>query len=135
AYFGQKDAQQVRIVRQMVRDLDVPVEIVVGPTVREPDGLALSSRNRYLGPADRKTAVVLSQALAEVRRRVEAGDRDADALRRYLIERIRATPGAQLDYAAVVNADTLRPVERLTGPGLAAVAVKFGATRLIDNVE
>ena len=135
AYFGQKDAQQARIIRQMVRDLDVPTEIVVAPTVREPDGLALSSRNRYLAPAERRHETVLYEALQDVRRRVEAGERDAVALRRLLAERIRATPGAQLDYAEVVDADTLRPVERLTGPALAALAVKFGATRLIDNME
>jgi pantoate--beta-alanine ligase len=135
AYFGQKDAQQARIIRQMVRDLDVPTEVVVVPTVREPDGLALSSRNRYLEPAQRRHAAALYQALTEVRRRVESGERDAAALRRLLAERIRTTPGAQLDYAEVVDADTLRPVERLTGPALAALAVKFGSTRLIDNME
>jgi pantoate--beta-alanine ligase len=135
AYFGQKDAQQVRIIRQMVRDLDVPTAVVVGPTVREPDGLALSSRNRYLGPAERRHATVLFEALSEVRRRVETGERDATALRRYMVERISATPGARLDYAEIVDADTLRPIERLTGPALAAVAVKFGTTRLIDNME
>jgi pantoate--beta-alanine ligase len=135
AYFGQKDAQQVRVVRQMVRDLDVPVEVVVGPTVREPDGLALSSRNRYLEPAQRRHAVALSQALHDVRRRVTAGDRDAAALRQALADRIAATPGAVLDYAEVVDANTLRPVDHLTGPALALLAVKFGDTRLIDNVE
>jgi pantoate--beta-alanine ligase len=135
AYFGQKDAQQVRIIRQMVRDLDVPTAVVVGPTVREPDGLALSSRNRYLGPAERRHATVLFEALSEVRRRVEIGERDATALRRYMVERISATPGARIDYAKIVDADTLRPIERLTGPALAAVAVKFGTTRLIDNME
>jgi pantoate--beta-alanine ligase len=135
AYFGQKDAQQVRIIQQMVRDLDVPTQIVVGPTVREPDGLALSSRNRYLDPAQRRHATALYNALTDVRRRVAAGDRDAAALRRALADRLRATPGAALDYAEVVDADTFRPVDRLTGPAVAAVAVKFGATRLIDNLE
>ncbi len=135
AYFGQKDGQQARIIRQVARDLDVPTEVRIGPTVREPDGLALSSRNRYLAPAERRHAVVLSEALRDVRRRVEAGERDAVALRRLLADRIRATPGAQLDYAEVVDADTLQPVERLERPALAAVAVKFGATRLIDNTE
>jgi pantoate--beta-alanine ligase len=135
AYFGQKDAQQARIIRQVVRDLDVPTEIVIGPTVREPDGLALSSRNRYLAPAERRHATVLYEALSEVRRRVESGERDAAALRRHLAERVHATPGALLDYAEIVDADTLRPVERLTGPALAALAVRFGSTRLIDNME
>jgi pantoate--beta-alanine ligase len=135
AYFGQKDAQQARIVRQMVRDLDVPTEIVVVPTVREPDGLALSSRNRYLSPTERKHATVLVEALREARRRVEAGERDAAALRTMMADRIGATPGASLDYAEVIDADTFRPVDRLTGPAVAALAVKFGSTRLIDNIE
>src|SRR5205823_1976580 len=127
ANFGQKDGQQARIIEQLVRDLDVPTAIVIGPTVREPDGLALSSRNRYLAPAERRHATVLYEALSEVRRRVDAGERDAVALRQYLAERIQATPGARLDYAEVVDADTLRPIERLTKPALAALAVKFGA--------
>jgi len=118
AYFGQKDAQQARIIRQMVRDLDVPVRVEVCPIVREPDGLALSSR---------------SQALAEARQRIEAGERDAGAVRRLLMERIQATPGAVLDYAEVVDADSLRPAGRLQGSALLALAVKFGGTRLIDN--
>jgi pantoate--beta-alanine ligase len=135
AFFGQKDAQQLRIIRQMVRDLDVPTEIVVVPTVREPDGLALSSRNRYLSPAERKSATVLIESLREVRRRAEAGERDAAALSTLLAERIQSTPGAVLDYAEVVDADTLCPVERLNGPALVALAVRFGNTRLIDNIE
>jgi pantoate--beta-alanine ligase len=135
AYFGQKDAQQARIIRQMVCDLDVPVRITVAPTVREPDGLALSSRNRYLEPAQRKEAVTLSQALAAVRRRVAAGERDAVALRKVLTDRIASTAGdAVLDYAEIVDADTLRPVESLSGPALAVLAVRFGGTRLIDNL-
>ena len=134
AYFGQKDAQQARLIRQMVADLNVPVEVRVLPTVREPDGLALSSRNKYLGADQRRHAVVLSRALAEARDRVAAGERDADALRAFLAERVAATPGATLDYAAVVDADTLAPVARLSGPTLLALAVKFGGTRLIDNV-
>ncbi len=134
AYFGQKDAQQARIILQMVRDLNVPVEVRVLPTVREPDGLALSSRNNYLDADQRRHAVVLSRALAEARERVAAGERDGDALRAFLTERIAATPGAALDYAAVVDADTLAPVARLSGPTLLALAVRFGTTRLIDNV-
>jgi pantoate--beta-alanine ligase len=135
AYFGQKDAQQARIIKQMVRDLDVPTEIVVGPTVREADGLAVSSRNRYLEPTQRLHATVLYKALSEVRWRVQCGDGDAAALRRLLADRVRATPGAVLDYAEIVDADTFRPIERLTGPAVAALAVKFGSTRLIDNME
>ncbi len=134
AYFGQKDAQQARILRQMVRDLDVPVEIVVCPIVREPDGLALSSRNTYLNPDQRRAAVVLSRALQEAQSRVQSGERDAAALQRFLAEQISRTPGAVLDYAAVVDADTLTPIRRLEGPTLLALAVKFGDTRLIDNI-
>jgi pantoate--beta-alanine ligase len=134
AYFGQKDAQQVRLVRQLARDLDVPVEVVTVPTVREPDGLALSSRNHYLDADQRRHAPVLYHALQEARARVAAGERDAAVVRKLLVERIAATPGAALDYAAVVDADTLAPVERLTGPTLLALAVKFGDTRLIDNL-
>jgi pantoate--beta-alanine ligase len=134
AYFGQKDAQQARIIAQLVRDLNVPVEVRVLPTVREPDGLALSSRNKYLDPDQRRHAVVLSRALAEARERVAAGERDGDALRAGLTDYIAATPGAALDYAAVVDADTLTPVARLSGPTLLALAVRFGTTRLIDNI-
>jgi pantoate--beta-alanine ligase len=135
AYFGQKDAQQARIIQQMVRDLDVPVTVRVCPIVREPDGLALSSRNRYLDAEQRRQAVVLVQALEEARRRIEQGERDGAALQQGLAERIARTPGAVLDYAAVVDADSLRPLERLRGEVLLAVAVKFGATRLIDNLK
>jgi pantoate--beta-alanine ligase len=135
AYFGQKDAQQVVLIKQMVRDLDVPVEIRVGPIIREPDGLALSSRNRYLDPEQRRHAPVLYRALDEARNRVLAGERDAGVLHRLLSERIAATPGAVLDYAAVVDAQTLQPLDRVEGPTLLALAVKFGATRLIDNLQ
>jgi len=134
AYFGQKDAQQARIVRQMVEDLNVPIRLRVCPIVREPDGLALSSRNQYLNPAQRESARALYQTLEEVRKRVEKGERDARVLREILASRIAATPGALLDYAAVVDADTLKPLTRLKGEVLVALAVKFGTTRLIDNI-
>jgi pantoate--beta-alanine ligase len=134
AYFGQKDAQQARIIRQLVRDLDVPVEVVIGPTVREADGLALSSRNQYLDADQRRHATVLYRALEEARARVAAGERDATVLRQLLHDRIAATPGAVLDYAEVVDADTLAPLDHLRGPTLLALAVKFGDTRLIDNL-
>jgi pantoate--beta-alanine ligase len=134
AYFGQKDAQQARIIQQLVRDLDVPVAVCVCPIVRSADGLALSSRNQYLDADQRRRATILSQALAEARARVEAGERDGLAVQRALAARLAAAPGAVLDYAAVVDADTLRPIERLQGRVLVAVAVKFGTTRLIDNV-
>jgi pantoate--beta-alanine ligase len=133
AYFGQKDAQQVRVVQQMVRDLDVPVEVVVCPTVREPDGLALSSRNRYLDGEQRRAAVVLSRALDEAAGQSRAGLRDADALCRLVRERVGAAPGAVLDYVAAVDAESLTPVAVVDRPVLLALAVRFGPTRLIDN--
>jgi pantoate--beta-alanine ligase len=135
AYFGQKDAQQVRVIRRLVDDLNVPVAVRVCPTVREADGLALSSRNRYLDPTQRHLAPVLHRALQEARARFEAGERDPKVLQRLLAERVRRTAGARLDYAAVVEADTLgEPGERLRGATLLALAVRFGDTRLIDNL-
>jgi pantoate--beta-alanine ligase len=133
AYFGQKDAQQVRVIQQMVRDLNVPVEVIVRPTVREPDGLALSSRNQYLDADHRREAAALNQALAEAEAKIRAGERDPAVIERTMAERIAATRGAVLDYAVAVDADTLRPVTPLKGTVLLALAVRFGATRLIDN--
>jgi len=134
AYFGMKDAQQVRVIEQMVADLNVPVQIRRCPIVREADGLALSSRNVYLDPEQRRQATALSRALAEVRQRIEAGERDAVGLEQLLKERITATPGARLDYATIVDYDTLERVNKLHGTVLAALAVYVGTTRLIDNV-
>jgi pantoate--beta-alanine ligase len=136
AYFGQKDAQQARLLRQMVRDLNVPVEVRVCPIVREADGLALSSRNQYLEAEERRQAVVLSRALAEARQRIEAGEKDAAVVRQGMVERIASVPGAVLDYAAVVDADRLEELARIVPnrPLLLALAVKFGGTRLIDNL-
>jgi pantoate--beta-alanine ligase len=134
AYFGQKDAQQFRLIEQMVRDLDVPVGLRMCPTAREPDGLALSSRNVYLDPAQRQAAAALSRALDEARRRVEAGERRTAELVRLAEGIIAAAPGARIDYVAAVDYATLRPVEVLHGRVLVAVAVFFGTTRLIDNV-
>jgi pantoate--beta-alanine ligase len=134
AFFGQKDAQQARIIRQMVDDLDLSVQVRVCPIVREPDGLALSSRNQYLDAEQRREARRIPQALDEIRERIARGDRDATSLRKILASRLESIPGAVLDYAALVNADTLKPLNRLCGDVLVAVAVKFGATRLIDNI-
>jgi pantoate--beta-alanine ligase len=134
AYFGQKDAQQVRIIRQLVHDLNLPMQLRICPIVRDPDGLALSSRNKYLDAGQRRRAVVLHEALEEARRQIERGERDAGKVQHGLAARIRETPGATLDYAAVVDADTLRPLERLKGEVLLALAVKFANTRLIDNL-
>jgi len=134
AYFGQKDFQQARIIQQLVGDLNLPLEVRICPTIREADGLALSSRNRYLNGEQRSHATVLYRSLQEVKAAVEKGERDPVALQRHLAERITATPGAILDYAEVRSAETLRTQPRLQGDVLVAVAVKFGGTRLIDNV-
>ncbi|MFQ3650836.1 MAG: pantoate--beta-alanine ligase [Gemmataceae bacterium] len=134
AYFGQKDAQQVRIIQQMVRDLAVPVELIVCPTSREPDGLARSSRNVYLDPQQRAAAVVLSQALEQARQLVEQGQRNAHEILAAVRRLLATEPLAQLDYAVVVDAEQLKPVERISGPVLIALAVRFGSTRLIDNI-
>jgi pantoate--beta-alanine ligase len=135
AVFGKKDAQQFLILRRMVRDLGFGVEVVGVETVREPDGLALSSRNRYLGEEERKQAVVLSRAVSAARAQADTGERRAAALVDSMREAVAAAPLARLQYAEVVDADTLAPVETLR-PGqevLAAVAVYFDGARLIDN--
>lgn len=134
AYFGQKDAQQVRIIQKMVADLNVPVEVIVCPTVREADGLALSSRNRYLDAESRGRAVALHQALSEAAELYRAGGRDAEALKQAMAARIQATLGAVLDYAAVIDAETFQPADAARPGVVLALAVKFGATRLIDNL-
>lgn len=136
AFFGQKDAQQVRIIQQMVRDLNVPVEVRVCPIVREADGLALSSRNEYLEAEERRHAPILYRALTAARQRVEAGERNAAVVRELMKEQIASVPGAVFDYAAVVDADTLQDLVQLAPSRsvLLALAVKFGGTRLIDNL-
>jgi pantoate--beta-alanine ligase len=133
AYFGAKDAQQVAVVRRLVRDLDIPVAIEVVPTVREPDGLALSSRNVHLGPTERERATALSRALATARQRADAGETDAVALRT-AAEGVLRDHDVEPEYVAVVDPETFMPVDRLNGrPVLVAVAARVGATRLIDN--
>jgi pantoate--beta-alanine ligase len=134
AYFGQKDAQQVRLLEQMVQDLNVPVQIFTCPIVRAPDGLALSSRNQYLSPEQRLHATALYQALEEARGQVESGERTAELVTRTIRQHMDATPGARVDYVAVVDYATLQPVQRLQGKVLVALAVYFGETRLIDNM-
>lgn len=135
AYFGQKDAQQVAVIQQMVRDLNFGLEVVVCPTVREPDGLALSSRNKYLSPHHRSDAVVLSQALFDAQAAITNGERKADAVIRQIEARLQAVPDLVIDYVAIVNARTLMDVESLSGEILVALAVKLGNTRLIDNIR
>ncbi len=134
AYFGQKDAQQARIIRQMVRDLNVPVEIRVCPIVREPDGLAMSSRNAYLSPEQRRQATVLYRALCAAHELVKQGERDAGRVREHMLQVIATVPEAVLDYAEIVDPETLQPVQQINAPVLAALAVKIGPARLIDNM-
>src|SRR5262245_1852900 len=133
AYFGQKDAQQTVVIRRMVNDLNVPVTIHVHPTVREPDGLAMSSRNRYLDPTQRMRATALHHALKKVEELFARGERRASELEREMSAIFTATPGARIDYARVVDAETLDTISQIERPALAAVAVYFGSTRLIDN--
>ncbi|MDE3095333.1 MAG: pantoate--beta-alanine ligase [Chloroflexota bacterium] len=133
AYFGQKDAQQLAVVRRMVRDLDIDVEIVGLPIVREADGLALSSRNVYLQGDDRQAALVLSHALALARRMSDDGVRDANAIRAEMEALIRAEPRASVDYVSIADPDTLDELETIDRPALASLAVRIGGTRLIDN--
>jgi len=134
AFFGQKDAQQVRILMQMVRDLNVPIQLQIGPIVREPDGLALSSRNVYLDADQRRNATVLYRALQAAKARIEAGERGAAPLEREIRAMIEATPGTRIDYIAIVDWERLQPQAQLHGKVLVALAVYFGATRLIDNM-
>jgi pantoate--beta-alanine ligase len=134
AVFGAKDFQQARVIRQVVRDLNVPVRVRVEPTVREQDGLALSSRNRYLSPAERAVAPGIYRALQATRARAAAGETDVARLEAALGAGLAAIPGARVDYARILDADTLRPLDRLDRPAVAAVAVFLGNTRLIDNL-
>jgi pantoate--beta-alanine ligase len=134
AYFGRKDAQQVRIIAQMARDLNLDTEIVVCPIVREPDGLALSSRNAYLSAEERRAATVLHRALEAAKAEIAAGTRDSLHLQKVLRKMLEAEPLATLDYAEIVDADSFEPVTRLARPCYAVLAVFIGKTRLIDNL-
>jgi pantoate--beta-alanine ligase len=134
AYFGRKDAQQVRIISEMARDLDLDAEIVVCPIVREADGLALSSRNAYLSAQERKAATVLHRALVAARNELSAGVRDALQLQTVMRQIIEAEPLATVDYAEIVSVDTFEPVVRVARPCYAVLAVFVGKTRLIDNL-
>ena len=135
AFFGAKDAQQVLIIRRMAADLDLDVEIVTCPIVREPDGLALSSRNAYLGPEERKAALALSTGLRWAERAVAAGERDTARLLDGIRSVLEAEPLARIDYVEAVDPETLEPVAEVRGEVLAALAVFIGSTRLIDNVR
>ena len=134
AYFGEKDAQQLAVIRRAVRDLSFPVEIVACPTVREPDGVALSSRNRRLTPEQREAAGCLFLALSEAAELARAGERDAAKLVAAMAREVGATPLARLDYAAVVDDETFDDVREISRPARALVAARFGEVRLIDNL-
>ena len=135
AYFGQKDAQQVAVIRQMVRDLNFPLEVVVCPIVRDSDGLALSSRNAYLTPDQRRAAPVLYRALRAAAAAYVVGERDPEALRRIMYATLAAEPLAQPEYVSVADADTLAECqENLAQRTLLSMAVRIGRTRLIDNL-
>ena len=134
AYFGQKDAQQLAVIHKLVRDLHFDVEIVAVPTVREQDGLAMSSRNAYLSPRERAAALVLSKALRRAEELFAAGEREAERLREAMREVIAQEPLAQVDYVSVADTETLRELDDVTCPALASLAVRIGATRPIDNV-
>ena len=134
AYFGQKDAAQVAVLRRMVRDLNIPVRIAVCPIVRESDGLALSSRNRYLSPDERRRALILSRALAAAHKLVQQGETSAESLRSALLTTLSTDPQLRLDHAAIVDPDTLLPVADTSHGALIAVAAWIGTTRLIDNL-
>ena len=133
-YFGEKDAQQVAVIRRMVRELSFPIEIVVCPTVREPDGLAMSSRNRRLTPEQREAAGCLFLALSEAAELARSGERDAAKLVAAMAREVGATPLARLDYAAVVDAETFDDVHEMSRPARVLVAARFGDVRLIDNL-
>jgi len=133
AYFGLKDYQQLKVIQKMVRDLSLDIEIVPGPTVREPDGLAMSSRNAYLEPRERQAAAALFRALQEAKARAEAGESDAESIRKAAEDVLRAEPLADIDYVAVVDPETLQPVGQVRGPALVALAVRIGSVRLIDS--
>jgi pantoate--beta-alanine ligase len=133
AYFGQKDAQQLATIKRFARDLNFNVEIVPCPIIREDDGLAKSSRNTYLSPAERKAALILSQSLAKGKAAIENGEKNAEAIINIIKENIETEPLARIDYVEVVDFDNIQRVDTITGNTLVAIAVYIGKTRLIDN--
>jgi pantoate--beta-alanine ligase len=134
AYFGQKDAQQAVVIKKMVKDLDMNLEVVMCPTIREEDGLAMSSRNTYLTKQQRKAAAVIYQALLLAKRLAEEDEQDAGRLRLEMTELIQKEPLANIEYISIADNETLKEIHRLKFPALVLVAVKFGKTRLIDNI-
>jgi pantoate--beta-alanine ligase len=134
AYFGQKDAQQVAVVKKMVKEMNFPLEIISCPIVREKDGLALSSRNTYLTETERKDALILSKSLYEAKNLIENGEKSAKKIKNFIIDRINTVSYAKIDYVELVDSLTLDDIEEISGNVLIALAVKFGKPRLIDNV-
>lgn len=133
AYFGQKDAQQCVVIKKMVADLNMNLDIVIVPTVREPDGLAMSSRNVYLKPDERRAAVVLSRSLALARDMWSSGERDAEKMRQAMVAFIRKEPLANIDYVSIADAETLEELTEIRPPALVSLVVKIGKPRLLDN--
>jgi len=134
AYFGRKDAQQLVVIRRMVEDLQMDVEIVDLPTVREPDGLAMSSRNAMLSPEEREAATVLSKSLRLAKQRYATGERDAEAIRNVMVTLLGEEPLARVDYVSVADTKTLEEIDRMDSEALVSLAVRIGDVRLIDNV-
>jgi pantoate--beta-alanine ligase len=134
AYFGQKDAQQVTVIQQMTRDLNFPIEIVIVPTMREPDGLAMSSRNTYLNKEEREAATVLYRALQAAKEAYQNGERDGNALRTIMDNAIKAEPLSKIQYVSCAETITLQELDKVTDGALLSMAVYVGKTRLIDNV-
>jgi pantoate--beta-alanine ligase len=135
AYFGEKDMQQLAVIRRMVEDLMVPVEIVGVPTVREPDGLAISSRNQYLNPAERKAAPVLHRALQEAATRIRSGEHDVAKIREAALGILKSEPLVRIEYLEIVDPLEMQPLSTISGSARIAAAVWIGNTRLIDNEE
>jgi pantoate--beta-alanine ligase len=134
AYFGQKDAQQAIVIKKMVADLNMNLEIVVVPTVRESNGLAMSSRNTYLNPEERQAATVLFKALSLARELWQGGEKDADKIRHQMTSLIQKEPLAKIDYVSIADANTLEELKKIDRPAIVLLAVRIGKTRLIDNV-
>ncbi len=134
SYFGEKDAQQVLVIKKMAKDLDFATEIVVVPTVREPDGLAMSSRNTYLNPQERQAATVLWKSLCLATDLWRKGERKADAIRQPMVKLIQGEPLAKIDYVSIAHPETLQELDTIEGSALVSMAVRIGKTRLIDNI-
>ena len=134
SYFGQKDAQQLAVIKKMVKDLNMNLEVIACPTIREPDGLAMSSRNIYLEPDERKAATILYQSLKLAEKLYSEGERNAEKIRREMMSLIQQQPAADIDYISIADNETLDEVDEITRPVLVSLAVKIGKPRLIDNL-